>query len=176
MNPKKKIYITLVVLGGLSILSIVLIIRPLFKEIKKNSEGLLLEKNNLILLEDKIKNLEESENLYKTHQSNLDKIDELFVNPEVPIEFVNFLENNAAKSQLSIEISSVALTKKETDPWPSLSFQTSTVGSFSNFLKFLEKLETSPYLIEIINLNVKKLAEAESDVEAIFSIKVFTKE
>jgi len=114
----------------------------------------------------------------------LEKIDDLFADPEVPIEFINFLEKNAGKSQLSIEISPMA--KKETEPWPSLSFQISTVGSFSNFLKFLEKLETGPYLIEISNLNVKKITEKElrsekfetfslSDVNALFLIKVLTR-
>jgi len=182
MNPKKKIYISLTIFGILTILLIVLIIYPFLKEIKKNSEELLSQKNTLISFSEEIKNLKESKKLYDAHRESLEKIDELFVDPEMPIEFINFLEKNASDSQLSIEVSPVATVKKETDPWPSLALQISAAGSFPNFLKFLEKLENSPYLIEVLNLNLKRVAEKEikegilpSNINALFLIKVFAK-
>lgn len=184
LEPKRKIYLSLIIFGIITILLIVLIIYPLFKGIQKNSEDFISQKKKLILLQEEMKSLKETEVLYKTYQTNIDKIDDLFADPEVPIEFIDFLEKNAEKSQLSIEISLMA--RKETKPWPSLSFQISTAGSFSNLLRFLEKLETGSYLIEISNLNVKRLTEQElrsdefrtpspGDVYTMFLIKVLTK-
>jgi len=175
----KKNYISFAILGMLSILLIILIIFPSLKQIKKISGELLTQKNNLASFSEEIKNLKDSKNLYEAYRENLERIDEVFVDSEIPIEFISFLEKNATTSQLLIEVSSVATIKKETDLWPSLSFQISTTGSASNFLKFLEKLENSPYLIEISNLNLKKLARKEeivpSNINATLLIRVFAK-
>ncbi|MBZ9578292.1 hypothetical protein KJA14_00280 [Patescibacteria group bacterium] len=184
LKPERKIYLSLIIFGIITILLIILIIHPLFKGIQKNSEEFISQKKKLILLQEEMKSLKETEVLYKTYQTNIDKIDDLFADPEVPIEFIEFLEKNAEKSQLSIKISLMA--RKETEPWPSLFFQISTVGSFPNLLKFLEKLEASSYLIEISDLNVKRLTEKElqsdefrtfslGDVYTMFLIKVLTK-
>jgi hypothetical protein len=59
-------------------------------------------------------------------------------------------------------------------------------GSFANFMKFLEKLEAAPYLIEIENLIIKRVTASElgwgeiktlksSDIQATLDIKVQTK-
>ena len=60
------------------------------------------------------------------------------------------------------------------------------IGSSSDFLKFLEKIETGPYLIKIQNLNIRRLTEKElkskgfsqfalGDVKASLSIQVYAK-
>lgn len=186
LEPKRKIYLSLAIFGIITILLIVLIIYPLFKEIQKNSEEFISQKKKLILLREEIKSLKEIRSLFEIYQTNIDKIDDLFANPEVPIEFINFLEKNAQVSQQEIEISLVSQKEVKDELWPSLSFQVSTFGSFSNFLIFLEKLENSPYLIEVLNLNIKKLTEREiqlgefqglspGDVKFTFLIKVFAK-
>ncbi len=182
MNPKNKIYISLAIFITINLLFIVLLIYPFFKEIKKTSEELLLQKSNLLSFLEEIKNLKSSEEFYETNLENVEKIDEQFIDSEIPIEFIRFLEKNATDSQLSIEVSPLTAVKKETELWPSIFFQISTNGSFPNFLKFLEKLENGPYLVEVINLNLKRLVEektkeeiSSSGINAVFSIKVFTK-
>jgi len=179
---KKKIFFSLIIFGIISVLLIFLMIYPLLKEIKKDSEDFISQKEKLISLKEEIKNFKKIESLYKTYQPNLDKIESLFINPEFPVEFISFLEENAEKSQLKIEISPLA-GKKETEPWPSLFFKIKTSSSFTNFLKFLERLESSFYLIEISDLNIKRLAEKEirteefktGDIDANFSIIIYTK-
>lgn len=178
----QKIYISLAIFGVATILLIVLTIFPIFKEIRKESEELLLQKNNLISFSEEIKSLQDSKNLYESYRANLEKIEKLFIDPEIPIEFITFLEKNAIDSHLSIEVSPIAAAKKETELWPSLSFQIGATGSSSNFLKFFEKLENSPYLIEVLNLNLKRAVEREAkeevlsgNINAVFTIKVFTR-
>jgi hypothetical protein len=216
MIPIKKNYLSIAVFGIVSTLFAVFVILPLFKEIKAISQNLFLKKNKIVYLSEERENLQKIENLYKTYQSDLGRIENLFVDPEVPIEFIGFLEKTAVSSQIKLEISSMtraaakgeneataslttravarggdeqssATTKKtEQEPWQNLSGQLLVTGSFSNFSKFLHKLENGPYLIEVLDLNTKKLTEREvqvagfenipeADTITTFSIKAFTK-
>ena len=185
MSAKNKIYFWLIIFIGISLFFLVFIIPELLGEIRKNSEDFVSLKGDLILLEKEKKNLNELEKVYQSHQSSLEKIDTLFIDPKMPLDFLNFLEKEAQLSNLKIEISLTSTIKKETDPWPSLSFRISTYGSLSNFLKFLGKIENSPYLIKIGDLNIKRLAEKDvqiikypgilaGDIETSLLIKVFT--
>jgi len=200
MIPIKKIYLSITTFAIISALLVVFVILPLFKEIKAISQNLFLKKNKIVYLSEERENIKKIENLYKTYQSDLDRIENLFVDPEIPIEFIGFLEKTATSSQIKLEISSMtraaarggdeqssATTKKtEQEPWQSLSVQLLITGSFSNFSKFLDKLENGPYLIEVLDLNTKKLTERElqiagfenipeADTITTFSIKAFTK-
>ena len=159
------------------VLIVVFVLVPFFQKISINSKELTSQKENLAVLEAKAANLERFKNLYSGLREILEKIDDLFVNAEVPVEFIGFLEDTSSKSNLTIKI--VPSTQKaEGDHWPSLSFQMTNKGSFDAFLKFLEKLENSPYLMEIKNVNVSNLPEKEALpgwIEATFSLKVFAK-
>ena len=192
MSPAKKIYLSLAIFGIISISIIFFVVYPFLKEIGKNSEDLIFQKKKLILFQKEIQNSIGISALYRIYKPNLDKIDNLFVNSEIPIEFISFLENNAETSQLVIEISPLSIKEAPSSqpgadsPWSSLSFQLSTIGSFSDFLKFFERLENCPYLIEVFNLNVRRLTQegvratglkslSVGDVNATFSIKVYTR-
>jgi len=172
MTLKNKINLSLIIFIILSVCLIVLVIYPLFKEIKNSSEELVSEKQKLFSLEKKIENLKEFQTLWLEIEPNLKKIDQLFIDPQVPVEFVNFLEKIAKDSEILIEISSALPSKTEKDPWPSLLLKINSTAPFSEILKFLEKIETSPYLIEIQNLNARRLIEG--DAEITLSVKVYT--
>jgi len=188
LEPRKKIFVSILVFAVLYFVLIVMVIYPLQRELKSNSEGLVIEKGRLAQLKEEIKGLRESEDLYRSSYENIERIDALFVNAEVPIEFMNFLEGSAADSQIGIDVSSVGEVKKESGWWPSINFQISMTGPLPQCLKFLERLEAGPYLIEISNLSVKRLAESEvqslslqgknlaaGDVNMNVLIKVFAK-
>jgi len=186
MIPIKKNYLSIAVFGIISTLFAVFVILPLFKEIKAISQNLFLKKNKIVYLSEERENLQKIENLYKTYQSDLERIENLFVDPEVPIEFIGFLEKTAVSSQIKLEISSMTKKTEKEEPWQSLSVQLLITGSFSNFSKFLYKLENGPYLIEIVDLNTRRLAEKDiqtkelenipgADTATVLSIKVFAK-
>lgn len=180
MAIKKRIYLTLIIFAFLIILIIVFIVFPLFGEIKNNSKELIVQKEKFVVLETKIANLEKFKVLQADLQYFLKEIDNLFVDPIVPVEFIGFLENTSEKSGLETEIMPVGSDKKmEKGFWPYLTFQITSSGSFSNFLKFLEKIENGPYLIEVQNLSISKLTGDKDivfdKVRVAFSIKVFVK-
>jgi len=191
MDIKKKINITIAIFLGLTILLIGFVIYPLFQGIKNDSKELVSQKQKIISLETKIENLGKFQTLWQGIEPDFQKIEKLFIDSEVPVAFISSLETIAKDCQMTIKISSAPSSGTEKDPWPSLFFQISSATSSPKFLKFLEKIETSPYLIEISSLNVRKLTEAEltqpflqkelgegrnlGDVAITLSLKVYSK-
>ena len=182
---KKKIYLSIIIFGLAAVLSVVFLLYPLFSEIKKMSQEIVSQKQALAFAEAEIINLEDFKKIYPTIAPNLEKVHDLFVNPELPIGFIGFLEESAEQTQLAVKISPLPVRKIEKKPWPFLKFQIETVASFPNFLRFLEKIENSPYLIEIQNLTAVKALERNlrlreefvpnEAVESTITLKVFTR-
>ncbi len=185
MNSKNKIYIISIIFGLIILILIVLFIYPLFKSIKNNSQELFSAKRELVLLKNQIKEIENFGEVYESYQPNLARINKLFIDPENPADFFQFLEKIALDSGISMEIFPLILSKEESETglWLSVTSQFSSKSSFPNFLRFLEKLEASPYLFEVQNLVLKRLNEREfeeeeyssGDIKAICLIKVFAK-
>ena len=186
MTIKNKVNLSIVVFLTFSILTVILIILPLLEKIKSNSHELIFQQEEFAVLEVQIRNLEGFKILYKDLEEILKEINNLFVDSDLPVGFITFLEKTAEDCEIPIEISSSLSAKTEKDIWPSLFFQISSTSSFPKFLKFLEKIEVSQYLIEIQNLNVRGLAGKEvkskeyekfssSDVKTTLLLKVFTK-
>lgn len=184
MNLKNKINLSLVTLLLLAILLVVFLIYPLYKDIRNNSQELISQKQNLIYLEDKLESIEEFRKNHREIKQNLEKTKTLFVNSEAPVGFIGFLERTSQACQASIGISPSSITRNAKDPWPHIAFQINSISSFPNFLKFLDKLESSPYLIEIQGLSINQLTERElrseeletfsvGDIRASLSIKAF---
>ena len=185
MNIKNKINLSLIFFLFLSIFFVAFLVYPLLKDIKNNSKEIISQKKEVLSLENKIKDIEEFRKNYAKIRPNLEKIETLFTNSEAPIDFISFLEKTSQDCRVSIQIVPAAITRSE-EPWPSLSFSITSAGSFPNFLRFLEKLESGPYLTEIQNLSIKRLQDTElkskefenlslGDIQASFLIKVFTK-
>jgi len=178
MSPKKKIIIFSAIFGLAVIVMVGFIIYPLLKGIEKSSEEFIAAKKELILSKEEARKFEQFEEIYKELEPDLEKINQFFVDSDIPIDLIKFWEKEARDSKLSIKISPISSKTAKTDPWNSIRFRLSLVGSFPNFLKFLEKTEMSPYLIEIQNLTVEKLSQEEldsKDVSIALVIKVYTK-
>jgi len=186
MSPRKKIIMTSAIFGLITLLLVCFLIYPLLEDIKDYSKEMISQKKEIKVLENKIRDTEEFRKNYAEIKPNLEKIETLFTNSEAPIDFISFLEKTSQACHLTIKIVPSAITKKTEEPWPSLSFSITLTGSFPNFLRFLERLETGPYLTEIQNLSIKRLLETElklkefenlslGDIQASFLIRAFTK-
>lgn len=175
----KKTILISIIFGLITIALIFVGISPLLQGIKKNSETLIALKAELTLSQERAGKIEQLKKDYKELEPDLEKIDKLFVNPETPIDLIEFWEKMASISNLSIEISPVSLKSFQDEAWNSMGFQLRLTGSFPNFRKFLEKIETGPYLIELQNLSVKKLTEGKlvspEDVSVSLTAKVYTR-
>ena len=159
MTAKRKIYIISTCFFVIFVVAIIFGITPLLKEIKKSSENLVFQKRALNLFQSQLVDLENFQKNYSLYQPTLERIEKSFVVSEAPIDFIEFLEREAQKSGLKIEISPLTLSPSETDPWWSTGFQISIGGPFPSCLGFLERLEQSAYLIEIFQLNIERIGE-----------------
>jgi hypothetical protein len=185
INPKRKIFFTSALFIFLIFGTIFCLIAPLLSTIIKDSSEYLSQKEKLISVEKKKGELINIEKTYADISPNLAKIDAIFVNSEEPVELINFLERAAQQLNLSIQIS-LANKGTENKSWPGIYFQIKTAGSFSNFMKFLENLESAPYLIEVQNIDIRGGSGAQAgtgtpkdlktgDAQVIFDIKAYTK-
>jgi len=187
MNPKRKIYTLVVSFGIISILLIIFVLVPLFRNIQKYSVDLVSQKKDLALLEKEIETFDETRSLFESYRDNINETSKLFYDPDNPLEFLNFLTKKPESYGVKNEILKMTPTVGDQfSPWPSISFQVSSTGSFANLMKFLKNLESGPYLIEISNINTKKLTEDElrgeklksfslDDVSAALLLKVYSK-
>jgi len=174
MTAKQKINLSLIILIALVILISFSAIRPILEDIKNNSEESISQKENSATLEAKIENLENFKTTYKNLGDFSKKVDALFVNAEVPVGFIGFLENIAEAYHLKIDIVPASVKAIDKNLWSYLNFQISILGSYPNFLKFQKKLENSPYLLEIQNLNII-VSNDTGDIRASFTIKAYAR-
>lgn len=189
MESKKKIIIVSLVFGATTLALILIITFPLFTKIKKNSQELITIKKELILLQSQIEKSGQLKEFYKSLEGDLEKIDELFVDPGAPVDLIGFWRKTAQDSGLLIsddDIQPISIGNTETDPWNSMGFKITLTGSFPDFLRFLQKIEMGFYLVEIQSLTVRVLTENDlklekyeqhslSDIRIALAIKIYTK-
>jgi len=179
MNTKKQI----ILFWGICLITAFVIIWvfivPLFGTIRQISIGLAGVKKELIIIHEKTGEIDEAESVCDKIDPDLQKIENLFVDKDVPVKAIEFLENIAVASDLPIEIYPISLSDYEDEIWDFVSFRLSARGSYINFRRFLEKMEAGPFLIEIYNLSVREISSNEdslsNNVDTVLTIKVFTK-
>ncbi|MFH1423359.1 MAG: type 4a pilus biogenesis protein PilO [Candidatus Nealsonbacteria bacterium] len=169
--------ISLIILGVIAVLLAGFVVRPLFLSIKQNSEAFFIQKGILAELEKKSENFKKFQSTYEIYQANLKRIDRLFVDNKEPVEFIEFLEEEAARVKLTIDLMPFTSKAGEVeDVWPSMSFQVNMAGSFTNFLRFLDKIESSPHLIVLSGLSLNKPTKnTNGDIAISFQMKVYTR-
>jgi len=174
MSKNKKVIFAGIL--GITSLIFIFVIFQTIKALQENSQALISQKKELILLENKIKDLENFEKEYREKKEKLKKINQLFLKQDEPAEiinFLNFLRKTATDSEIVLNISPF-LQKKEN----SLTFQLSGRGEYNNMMRFLQKLENSPYLTEISNFFLKTTREKEalvSQIEFNLALNILTK-
>jgi len=184
MNFKNKTQVSLIIFCVFNIGLIIFLIYPLVLDIRKNSQELISIQKDFIMFEAKIRNIEEFNTIYSEFEPNFEKAFNLFIDPKAPVRFMESLEKISQDCQLETEILPIQISKVKEDKWSFLPLRITSVGYFPNFLKFLKKIEYSPYLIEIESLNIKRLTEKQveskefenlvsSSVKTTLNIKVF---
>jgi len=157
---------------------------PLIDGIKKNSEDFILAKNNISTFESQINEIENFKNSYATYQENLQKMDQLFVDSENPVDFIKFLEDSALVSNVSLQVIIPPYSNNKESSLKFVLFQLSLKGEFDDILAFIDRIEFGNYLIEVSNLtienqkinqNIKKSESLTNENNAFINIKVFAK-
>ena len=177
MNAKKQIILFWGICLIIALVIVWLFIIPLSGTIKQISSDLVETKTRLAIIHNEKGEVEGVESICNKIDPDLQKMEALFVNKDVPIEVIEFLEDMAVISGLSIEISPASLDGYEDEIWDFVGFRLSLYGSYINFMKFLEKIETGPFLIEMYDLSIREMSDREGfsydDVGIVLTAKIF---
>jgi Tfp pilus assembly protein PilO len=182
----KKILIIHVVCFLIFLVLAVFVIYPVINSIRKISIEANNTKIDLSLFEEKSGNIEKTKEEYSKWAPSIEKAKGMLIDPEIPLDFIKFLEKTTDDCRLSSNISPSYEKGLDSDLWKSMSFQITLAGSFADIMRFVDKIESSPYLIEEKSLNIKGLTKQDvesfqynqfsiGDVTANLAIKVYTK-
>lgn len=160
---------------------------PLSNMLKNSSQNLVRQRDTLNLFQEQLSSLEDFQRKHSLYQEYLARIENSFVDPGSPINFMEFLETQAARANLQIQKSPSLPSFTADDPWLSTGLEILLGGSFENCLRFLERLQHSPWLIEISQLEIERVSEGSiqsrafkglspDDVYFTLSLKVFSGE
>lgn len=170
----REIYLSFFIFLGLSLFIFFLIILPLIKEIKDASVQFSLNQQKIEFFSQQAIFLQEFRAISQEVNNNLAKANSLFFDPEIPVDFITFLEETASTSDVSIKISSVSSEEKNKEhPWSSLVFNLQVSGNFSKFAEFIERIKNSPYLTEIKNISIRKTIKESKEFKTS-SVEVFS--
>lgn len=186
MTPRQQTYVIIIIFVLIIASATAGIFYFLINNIRESYSILISQKRELLLLILQAENLLKFQQHYLIFREKLDKINEVFLDPETPFDFLNFLEQIAKEDKIPIEISITSPKEIKEDIWPSLSFNIFLKGSFSEILKFLEKIENSPYLTELESLKAARVTPegigkeelgiiSPGDVRANLVVKIYTK-
>lgn len=131
-----------------------------YKKTKEIYKEIFVNKVKLENIEKREKNIQEFKE--KLGKENITFFEAFFVDKNFPISFINFLEKMAKDSQLKIEISFLETKNKKEN---FLRFQLKILGENQNLFRFLEKIENSPFLIQIEKISISKLKEEKEEKE-----------
>ncbi len=164
-------------------LLVVFLIYPALKDIKSNSIEVLSNREKTAFIHLQSKELDKYSKSLTNYKGNLDKIDQLFIDPKNPVNFIKFLEKTSSDLNIEVSVNLVTPSSKEINSaYHTSSFLINVIGNFQNIIRFSEKLETSPYLLKINSLSINKLVQDEENQKssnllgASFMVQVVNKQ
>ena len=176
----KKTIIATAALAVSILLFTALAIVPLLQGIRKDSRHLEVQYVKVLTAVSAEKEAAEFLKLSQAKEEDFKTIENIFVDAETPIGLIRFIEEIAATSNLAVKITPGTAAKQKGVPWPVMDFQLASSTSYPVFLRFLEKLENGPHLLEVQNTSLTRdrpsVGEENSakDVSFTLLVQVFT--
>lgn len=159
MNIKRKIITISVFFGALFLSLAFFVIIPAIKEIRNLSLEYKNTQKEIFNLENEFLTIQKIEKDYEEFLKDYEeKIENFFIDSEIPVGFINFLEKIASSSDVLIKISSFSSTKEKNTPLGYTNIQINAEGELEKLLQFLEKIEKNDYFVETQNLSIKKVS------------------
>jgi hypothetical protein len=120
------------------------------KEVLKIKKELIEKEKEKVELEKKWESFFHQKKDFKNLEKDVSKVESAFLKKENPLPLIKKLEE--IQKEMGIQ-TKIDLTEKE----DKLNFKISSeVGSFSDFLNYLNKIENLPFLSKVTFLNVNK--------------------
>jgi len=170
MSANKKIYISLAVFLAVTLCFVCFVFFPLLRGIGQDGDEIVFQQQKLYALKTREATLSELRRNHREYEEKLSKVENLFWDPEYPLEALDYLEKLALLS--GVEINTSALSHSDRgSPWQFFSVKISLVSNFDNLMRFVDGLENTSKLVEISNPSFRKEGD---QIQAAFSVKFFT--
>jgi hypothetical protein len=180
MKIRQTIYPLLTIFICLNLFLLAFLIYPTLMEIKNGSHQILLDRGRMVVIDIQSKNFSSFQENYKGYQPNFEKVDQLFIDAKNPVKFIEFLEKISYESGVSSDIGLAYLQESENiNDLPVTVFQVHARGDTNSTMRFISKLENSPYLLRISKFIMKKLGQGEDNSASLdtnFILKVVARE
>jgi hypothetical protein len=175
MEIKKQIYIIVSVFALASLFLVLFFIYPIMSEISGKSAELVSYRDKGLSLDGQFNEAANFKQKYEDYKSNLEKADNLCIDSQNPVYFIEFLEKTASELGLQLQISTPTQSMEGNMTFQNI--QLSSTGGFSQTIKFANELEAGPFLINIqrINMTSQKNDDEQKLVKSDILIKVFSK-
>lgn len=158
ISQKKQIFFVALLFLIIFILIFFLFARPMLIKIKQAGKDLAKQELVLGELNSQLASFEDFQKKNADFQQYFSVVKDCFVDSGAPIKFMEFLENEAQILGVKLTVAALPLSK---DPKFSSAFQITLEGKFSDALRFLERLEESPWLVELGGLVVNRFSETQ---------------
>jgi Tfp pilus assembly protein PilO len=158
INQKKEIYLLFAIFFIIISLILFFIIIPAIKGIKNLNEGIQAQRLEIEKRYIQTHSSRRITNLSKI-KTDLETLSSVFIKEDLELEFITALEKIALQNNLEQSIQLQPTNQKMAGQINVIQTQISLKGNFIDFLKYLQKLETLGYYINInsINLNTQSL-------------------
>jgi len=155
MNYKSKIYLSIGIFIVIIFVMFFFSIYPLYSSIRQDSESLLNNKKELASIEYLTKSFEDFERNFLLYEEGLKEMEgllnkESLIDPEIPIEFINFFKEKSQELDLNLRITALSTDDVEDNHWNTLKFRVTGVGRVDHVRNFIEKLENSKWLLSVV--------------------------
>jgi len=168
LSHRKKNAAVLLILVALVFAVLIFSIWFCFEKIKEGSDKIISTKMGIATSEIEVNKINDFKSKYKDYLPNFQKIDQAVVNPQNPLNFIEFLENSADKNGVDLTISPMSFSKDAKAK--TLSVSLAVNGKFIDVISFLREMENGPYLISIQNLTLEGVGSKEPDDNAATEI------
>lgn len=159
VSPKRKIYIIVVIAVIMSVCILMFGLLPFAGKVIRSSRALTGQMALLDLINVRIDEVKSFRDDSSSLRNSLDRIESVFVEANSPVAFLAHLERIAMLSQLSIKTYPFESEVKKDDMWSSIGLNVRLGGTVQNTLRFLDALEQSKWLFEILELSLQKVPD-----------------
>lgn len=171
LSPAHKIKISVALAAIIITMLIVLVIYPLWQQkIPENNKKLIELQKKEQLLKIKLSQLQAYKTLPKEIKMTVKNLQTMLVDPDFPVDFLDFLDNLARQNNLTIDYSPTGRGKSDKE----ILYRLNLTGNLQDTLRFITQLENGPFLISLNKIQMQKNSENNILLTDI-TIKVFTK-
>jgi len=156
MSLNRKTFFTAVVFLTLFAGVIFFVSLPLVATIKNINAEIAEQRQKIAIYDSRISKTREFE-AFARQEKDMDNLSRVFVDGQMPLDFINSLETAARDVGVTIKLSSSLSqsVRANVGGWPSISIEAELSGQIPGILRFVKKIENSPYLVEIQSFNIE---------------------